>query len=170
MHNITNSFLIEQIRLPNHWQAPQTTENFLNYYWKLSLKVGISVCQKLPYLYESKKYVFPKCANSENYVCDLFKNPLQGKNVLEFLKKDTPISPTGQSVDLFAFSKTYMIKKVLFFNQIFEVGFLMELYALRSPESKNYVFNGSSVSACVCQSVISSSQNIKIPESPISVI
>ena len=44
----------------------------------------------------------------------------------------------------------YMVKKVLFLGQFFEIEFLLFLHVLRSPESENQVFSGLSVCVCVC--------------------
>ena len=48
-------------------------------------------------------------------------------------------------------SLPYMVKKVLFSDQISETEILMDLLVLRSPKSKNYTFNCRSI----CVSVIS---------------
>ena len=44
-----------------------------------------------------------------------------------------------------------MFEKVLFLDQIIEIKILMELQALRPPETENHIF--SDWSACVCMSV-----------------
>ena len=49
----------------------------------------------------------------------------------------------------FTFSDPYMIEKVLFLGQIFEMKILLDLHVLRAPESKNHIFSGWSVCVCV---------------------
>ena len=52
---------------------------------------------------------------------------------------------------LFTFSYPY--KKVLLWDQIFEMEILMDLHVLRTSELKNYTFSGWSVCICVRLSV-----------------
>ena len=42
---------------------------------------------------------------------------------------------------LFTFSHPYMVERILFWGQIFEMEILMNLQVLRSPESENHVFS-----------------------------
>ena len=45
-----------------------------------------------------------------------------------------------------------MVKKVLLLGQIFEMEILINLHVMRTPKSKNHIFNISSLCMCVCQS------------------
>ena len=51
---------------------------------------------------------------------------------------------------LFTFSYPYMVEKVLFLGQIFEMGILMDLHAIRTSESDNYIFSAWFVCLCIC--------------------
>ena len=51
---------------------------------------------------------------------------------------------------VFTFSYNYMVKKVLFLCQIFEIEFLKDLYILRAAEFKISIFSGYSNFLCVC--------------------
>ena len=52
----------------------------------------------------------------------------------------------------FTLSYLYMIEKRLIFGQIFEMGILMELHILRTPQSERHIFRGwyISLSLCAC--------------------
>ena len=51
---------------------------------------------------------------------------------------------------IFAFSHSYMLEKVLFWNQNFKIEILMYLHNLRSPESENHAFRSWSLYPYVC--------------------
>ena len=52
--------------------------------------------------------------------------------------------------DAFNFLLTLVVKKVLFWSQIFEMEILMNLHLLKFSESENHFFSGWSLCMCVC--------------------
>ena len=61
-----------------------------------------------------------------------------------------------------------MVKKILFQGQIFEIEILMDLHAMRTPESENHIYSVWSVCmcVCVCVSLISITQKQITAETP----
>ena len=52
----------------------------------------------------------------------------------------------------FNFSYPYIVHKVLFWGQIFEIEIFKNLYVLMSPKSENHIFRVWSKCMCVCVS------------------
>ena len=48
------------------------------------------------------------------------------------------------------FSDIFLAEEALFWGQIFETDIVMDLYFLRSPESKNHILSGGSGCQCAC--------------------
>ena len=59
---------------------------------------------------------------------------------------------------LITFSYTYMVEKVLYLSQIFEMESLTVLQIFKDSESENQIYSNWALSLCVCVSVISITQ------------